>query len=142
MAHFSDNARVIFEQFDFTTNVGRLHRAGVLFNTCKNFADFGLHPEAVPDRVMSNIHEHLIRRFGAEVNEAAEDFMTPRDVVHLATTLLLDPNDALFENNPGLVRTIYDPACGKGGFLSDAMGHVEEMGSRFKVPPTAVDPEN
>jgi len=41
--------------------------------------------------------ERLIRKFGAEVNEGAEDFMTPRDVVHLATTLLLDPDDALFE---------------------------------------------
>jgi type I restriction enzyme M protein len=138
VAQFSDNARVIFEQFDFTTTVGRLHRAGVLFKICQNFAAVDLHPEAVPDRVMSNIYEHLIRRFGAEVNEAAEDFMTPRDVVHLATTLLLDPDDALFEDNPGLVRTIYDPACGTGGFLSDAMAHVEAMGSRFRVPPTLI----
>ena len=30
---------------------------------------------------MSNLYEHLIRRFGAEVNEGAEDFMTPREVV-------------------------------------------------------------
>jgi type I restriction enzyme M protein len=42
--------------------------------------------------------------------------MTPRDVVHLATTLLLDPDDALFEANPGLIRTLYDPTCGTGGF--------------------------
>ncbi len=48
---------------------------------------------------MSNIYE-LIRRFGAEVNEGAEDFMTPRDIVHLATALLLDPDDALFEASP------------------------------------------
>jgi type I restriction enzyme M protein len=62
-------------------------------------------PDVVPDRVMSNIYEHLIRRFGAEVNEGAEDFMTPRDIVHLATALLLDPDDALFEASPGLIRT-------------------------------------
>ena len=138
VAHFSDNARVIFEQFDFTTTVGRLHRAGLLFKICQNFADIDLHPKAVPDRVMSNLYEHLIRRFGAEVNEGAEDFMTPRDVVHLAVTLLLDPDDALFESNPGLVRTIYDPTCGTCGFLSDAMTHVEEMGSRFDVPPVLI----
>lgn len=41
---------------------------------------------------MSNLDEHLIRRFGAEVYEA-EDSTTPRDVVHLATALLLDPDD-------------------------------------------------
>ncbi len=138
IVHFSDNARVIFEQFDFSNTVIRLDKAGVLFKICKNFAGIDLHPEAVPDRVMSNLYEHLIRRFGAEVNEGAEDFMTPRDVVHLATTLLLDPDDSLFEANPGLIRTLYDPTCGTGGFLSDAMNHVAEYGNRFKVPPVLI----
>ncbi|MBK9427966.1 MAG: SAM-dependent DNA methyltransferase [Gammaproteobacteria bacterium] len=138
VARFSDNARAIFEQFDFTNTVIRLDKAGLLYKICKNFAGVDLHPDAVPDRVMSNLYEHLIRRFGAEVNEGAEDFMTPRDVVHLATTLLLDPDDALFEANPGLIRTLYDPTCGTGGFLSDAMSHVAAYGNRFKVPPVLV----
>lgn len=138
VARFSDNARVIFEQFDFTNTAIRLDKAGLLYKICKNFAGVDLHPDTVPDRVMSNLYEHLIRRFGAEVNEGAEDFMTPRDVVHLATTLLLDPDDALFEANPGLIRTLYDPTCGTGGFLSDAMSHVADYGNRFKVPPVLV----
>jgi len=33
---------------------------------------------------MRNLYEQLIRRFGAAVNEGAEDLITPRDVVHLA----------------------------------------------------------
>src|SRR5688572_2123559 len=117
IAGFSDNARIIFDQFNFTDTIARLARADNLFRICQNFAATDLHPDVVPDRVMSNIYEHLIRRFGAAVNEAAEDFMTPRDVVHLATTLLLDPDDAVFRNNPGLIRTLYDPTCGTGGFL-------------------------
>lgn len=138
VARFSANARVIFEQFDFTNTIIRLDKAGLLYKICQNFAGIDLHPDAVPDRVMSNLYEHLIRRFGAEVNEAAEDFMTPRDVVQLATTLLLDPDDALFEANPGLIRTLYDPTCGTGGFLSDAMSHVDDLGSRYTVPPVLV----
>lgn len=138
VAHFSDNARSIFEQFDFDNTIVRLDKAGVLYKICKNFWEVDLHPDAVPDRVMSNLYEHLIRRFGAEVNEGAEDFMTPRDVVHLATALLLDPDDELFESSPGLIRTLYDPTCGTGGFLSDAMNHVAEYGSRFKVPPVLI----
>lgn len=138
IAQFSDNARSIFDQFDFNNTLIRLDKAGLLFKICTNFAGVDLHPEAVPDRVMSNLYEHLIRRFGAEVNEGAEDFMTPRDVVHLATTLLLDPDDALFEANPGLIRTLYDPTCGTGGFLSDAMNHVADYGSRTRVPPVLV----
>jgi type I restriction enzyme M protein len=87
---------------------------------------------------MSNIYEHLIRRFGAAVNEAAEDFMTPRDVVHLATTLLLDPDDALFRSQPGLIRNLYDPTCGTGGFLTDAMNHVDSFAAVDKVPPVLI----
>ena len=138
VARFSDNARVIFEQFDFTNTVIRLDKAKLLYKICQNFAGIDLHPDAVPDRVMSNLYEHLIRRFGAAVNEGAEDFMTPRDVVHLATTLLLDQDDALFAAQPGLIRTLYDPTCGTGGFLSDAMNHVADYGSRYKVPPILV----
>lgn len=138
IAGFSDNARVIFEQFNFTDTIARLARADNLFKICQNFASTDLHPDVVPDRVMSNIYEHLIRRFGSEVNEAAEDFMTPRDVVHLATTLLLDPDDDLFRNNPGLIRTLYDPTCGTGGFLTDAMNHVDGFRDRDKVPPVLI----
>lgn len=138
IAGFSDNARVIFEQFKFTETVAALARADILFKICQNFANTDLHPDVVPDRVMSNIYEHLIRRFGSEVNEAAEDFMTPRDVVHLATTLLLDPDDDLFRNNPGLIRTLYDPTCGTGGFLTDAMNHVDGFRAQDKVPPILI----
>lgn len=138
VAAFSDNARVIFDQFNFTDTVARLARADILFKICQNFANTDLHPNVVPDRVMSNIYEHLIRRFGAEVNEAAEDFMTPRDVVHLATTLLLDPDDALFRNKPGTIRTLYDPTCGTAGFLTDAMNHVDGFRARDKVPPILI----
>lgn len=138
IAGFSDNARVIFDQFNFTDTIARLARADILFKICQNFANTDLHPDVVPDRVMSNIYEHLIRRFGAEVNEAAEDFMTPRDVVHLATTLLLDPDDALFRSHPGLIRTLYDPTCGTGGFLTDAMNHVDGFAAQGKAPPVLI----
>lgn len=138
IALFSDNARAIFEEFEFGNTVIRLEKAGLLYKICQNFAKIDLHPDVVPDRVMSNIYEHLIRRFGAEVNEGAEDFMTPRDIVHLATALLLDPDDALFEASPGLIRTLYDPTCGTGGFLTDAMNHVGDYGNRDKIPPVLV----
>ena len=138
IAKFSDNARVIFEQFDFANTIARMDKQGILYRICQNFADTDLHPDRVPERVMSNIYEHLIRRFGAEVNEAAEDFMTPRDVVHLAIELLLDPDDELFVNNPGLIRTLYDPTCGTGGFLSDGMEHVQSLRDRYSIAPVVV----
>ncbi|ABG33497.1 SAM-dependent DNA methyltransferase [Roseobacter denitrificans] len=138
ISQFSDNARVIFEQFDFANTIARMDRAGVLYKICQNFAAIDLHPDTVPERTMSNVYEHLIRRFGAEVNEAAEDFMTPRDVVHLAIELLLDPDDQLFIENPGLIRTLYDPTCGTGGFLSDGMEHVRNLQDRYSIAPVII----
>nr|WP_268870883.1 N-6 DNA methylase [Actibacterium mucosum] len=87
---------------------------------------------------MSNVYEHLIRRFGAEVNEAAEDFMTPRDVVHLGIELLLEPDDQMFIDNPGIIRTLYDPTIGTGGFVSDGMEHVQSLQDRYGTAPTLV----
>ena len=138
ISRFSDNARVIFDQFDFTRTIARMDGVGVLYKICQNFAAVDLHPKAVPERIMSNAYEHLIRRFGAEVNEAAEDFMTPRDVVHLAIELLLDPDDQMFTNDPGLIRTLYDPTCGTGGFLSDGMEHIHRLQGRDSVVPVIV----
>lgn len=138
ISQFSENARVIFEQFDFANTIARMDKAGVLYKICLNFSAIDLHPDAVPERVMSNVYEHLIRRFGAEVNDAAEDFMTPRDVVHLAIELLLDPDDQLFIDNPGLIRTLYDPTCGTGGFLSDGMEHVRSLQDRYSIAPVIV----
>lgn len=138
IANFSDNARVIFEQFKFANTISEMDQAGILYKICQNFAGIDLHPDVVPERTMSNVYEHLIRRFGAEVNEAAEDFMTPRDVVHLAIELLLDPDDELFVNNPGLIRTLYDPTCGTGGFLSDGMEHVQNLRDRYSIAPVVV----
>ncbi|MFN3687401.1 N-6 DNA methylase [Salinarimonas sp.] len=138
IARFSDNARRIFEQFDFTNTIAKMDKQGVLYRICQNFAAIDLHPEAVPERVMSNVYEHLIRRFGAEVNEAAEDFMTPRDVVHLAIELLLDPDDDMFIGTPGLIRTLYDQTCGTGGFLSDGMEHVNNLRDRYTIAPVIV----
>jgi type I restriction enzyme M protein len=138
IASFSDNARVIFEQFKFANTISEMDKQGVLYKICQNFAGIDLHPDAVPERMMSNVYEHLIRKFGAEVNEAAEDFMTPRDVVHLAIELLLDPDDELFANSPGLIRTLYDPTCGTGGFLSDGMEHVQSLRDRYTIAPVIV----
>ena len=138
IASFSANARVIFEQFDFANTIARMDRAGVLYKICLNFSAIDLHPDVVSERTMSNVYEHLIRKFGAEVNEAAEDFMTPRDVVHLAIELLLDPDEQIFIDNPGLITTLYDPTCGTSGFLSDGMEHVDALRDRYGKAPTII----
>lgn len=138
IANFSDNVRVIFEQFDFSSTINKLAKANLLLRICNNFSAIDLHPSVVPDRTMSNVYEHLIARFGAEVVTGSEDFMTPRDIVHLAATLLLEPDNELFEQKQGLIRTIYDQTCGTSGFLTDMMNYVEGYKDRYNVAPVLV----
>lgn len=138
ISKFSDNARIIFEQFDFANTIQKLEKANILLKICNNFADIDLHPNTVPDRTMSNVYEHLILRFGAEVNEGAEDFMTPRDAVHLATSLLFAPDDDLFANEDGFIRKIFDQSAGTGGFISDMMNYVDGFKDRYKIAPVLI----
>lgn len=138
IANFSDNVRVIFEQFDFSSTINKLAKANLLLRICNNFSAIDLHPSVVPDRTMSNVYEHLIARFGAEVGTGSEDFMTPRDIVHLAAALLLEPDNELFEQKQGLIRTIYDQTCGTSGFLTDMMNYVEGYKDRYNVAPVLV----
>lgn len=138
IAKFSDNVRIIFEQFDFSTTINKLAKQNLLLRICSNFAAIDLHPKVVSDRTMSNVYEHLIARFGAEVGTGSEDFMTPRDIVHLAATLLLDTDNELFEQKQGLIRTIYDQTCGTAGFLTDMMNYVESYKDRYEVAPVLI----
>lgn len=85
---FSPNAREILNKFELENTAKRLQEAGMLYEICKKFSKFDLSPEAVSDREMSDIYEHLIERYGEEIAEGAEDFMTPRDIVRLAVGMV------------------------------------------------------
>lgn len=139
---FSANVRVIFDEFDFANTMVKLDKAKLLYRMVKNFAEMDLHPSVVSERVMSNVYEHLIRKFGASVNEKAGEFMTPRDVVRLVTKLVLHTDEDIFTKK-GVIRTIYDPACGTAGFLSDAIAQIKEFNPQAKIVPFGqeLDPE-
>lgn len=138
---FSPNARDIFENFSIKTVAKTLQKSDLLYDICRKFAAFNLSPEAVSDREMSNIYEHLIQRFGETINEQAEDFMTPKDVVRLATGMIFANEDEVLSSDSGIVRTLYDPTMGTGGFLADALDQVDEWNRERKmVAPTVFVP--
>jgi len=75
---------------------------------------------------MGLVFEELIRRFAESSNETAGEHFTPRDIVRLTTSLVfMEDDDALTE--PGIIRTIYDPTAGTGGFLTSGMEYVHEL---------------
>jgi type I restriction enzyme M protein len=85
-----------------------------------------LHPEMVPNHVIKSVFEELIRRFAEQSNETAGEHFTPREVIRLIINLLfIEDDDAL--RKPGIVRTLFDPACGTGGMLSVAEEYFWEL---------------
>ncbi|HIF9248234.1 TPA: type I restriction-modification system subunit M [Photobacterium damselae] len=123
---FSTDAHEIFEHFKFDEFVGLLDDANLLFKVVKKFATTDLSPSKVSNHEMGLIFEELIRRFAESSNETAGEHFTPRDIVRLTTSLVfMEDDEALTQD--GIIRTIYDPTAGTGGFLSSGMEYVHEL---------------
>jgi type I restriction enzyme M protein len=126
LAGYSPNARKILEEFRFEGQIERLDENKLLYLVVRKFSEIDLHPDRVSNREMGYIFEELIRRFSEISNETAGEHFTPRDVVRLMVSILLTPDDATLSKK-GVIRKLYDPACGTGGMLSEAEEHVREL---------------
>jgi type I restriction enzyme M protein len=122
---FSKDAREIFEHFKFVEFIGQLNDANLLYKIVQKVRQTDLSPAAISNHEMGLVFEELIRRFAESSNETAGEHFTPRDIVHLTTSLVfMEDDDALSKD--GIIRTIYDPTAGTGGFLSSGMEYVFE----------------
>jgi len=107
VSKFSGNARGVFDHFGFETWLEKLEAADLLYLVAQKFKDLDLHPDRVSNVEMGHIFEHLVYKFAESANETAGEFYTPRDIVRLATTLVIAPdNEALAAE--GVIRTVYD----------------------------------
>ncbi|MFL0860397.1 type I restriction-modification system subunit M [Vibrio parahaemolyticus] len=123
---FSKDAREIFEHFKFDEFVGLLEDANLLYKVVKKFATTDLSPNSISNHDMGLVFEELIRRFAEGSNETAGEYFTPRDIVRLTTSLVFMEDDEALTKD-GIIRTIYDPTAGTGGFLSSGMEYVHEL---------------
>jgi type I restriction enzyme M protein len=115
---FSGNVRDIFlDKFLFTDQLKRLKDGGILWNVFERFTEIDLHPDKVSNLEMGYLFEELIRRFSEISNETAGEHFTPREVIRLIVDLLIANDDAKLTGR-GIIRQIYDPACGTGGMLA------------------------
>jgi len=121
---FSQEARDIFERFDFYTQVERLAKANLLYLVTEKFANIDLHPDAVDNAQMGLVFEELIRKFAEISNETAGEHFTPREVIRLMVNLIFIEDDDVLAPGNAVVRTIYDPTAGTGGMLSVAAEHL------------------
>lgn len=123
---FSSKAREIIEYFDFEAQIEKLDNANRLYLVVSKFAEIDLHPDVVSNTEMGYIFEELIRKFNEAANEEAGDHFTPREVIRLMVNLLFSQDNAILTTK-GIVRTLYDPACGTGGMLSVSDEYLREL---------------
>ena len=128
---FSPTARSIFERFKFADQIEKLDASNRLFTIVKAMADVDLHPDRIDNLQMGYLFEHLIMRFNEQANEEAGDHFTPREVIRLMANLIYTGEQDVYK--PGIFRTIYDPACGTGGMLSESEKLILSQNERAEL---------
>lgn len=129
---FSKNVRVIFERFEFPTEIERMREANILYLVVSKFCDVDLHPDQVDNIQMGLLFEDLIRRFNEAANETAGDHFTPREVIRLMVDILFDPDDDIL-TKPGIIRKLLDPTSGTGGMLSESQNYLREHNAKAQL---------
>ncbi|WP_336274156.1 type I restriction-modification system subunit M [Vreelandella indica] len=128
---FSQSAREIFEHFEFESFVQQLGANNLLYKVVQQFAAIDLSPAWVSNHGMGGIFEELIRKFAESSNETAGEHFTPRDIVHLTTSLVLTGQEAKLK--PNSIVTVYDPTAGTGGFLSESDDYIQQVSQNVTV---------
>ena len=125
IAGFNQEVQKIFEYFQFEKVVARLNRNNLLYKMISAITDLDFSLNEVDNHDMGYVFEELIRIANDQSNEQAGEHFTPRDVIRLMSAILFTPEaDEL--RQPGIIRTIYDPACGTGGMLNVGKRYIHE----------------
>ncbi|GGN82266.1 hypothetical protein GCM10010112_59540 [Actinoplanes lobatus] len=129
---FSPGAVDVLDKYGFDAQITRLDEAGLLYQVVSKFVEIDLRPDVVSNHQMGYLFEELVRKFSEISNETAGEHFTPREVIKLMVNLLLAPDERDLVT-PGIVRKIYDPACGTGGMLSEAQDHIEKHNAHATI---------
>ncbi len=132
---FSANVKEIIDKFKLRSQAQHMAAKDVLLNVLEKFTSpyINLTPYEKDDPEgrklppltnlgMGYVFEELIRKFNEENNEEAGEHFTPREVINLMTHIVFEP----IQNNLPPVMTIYDPACGSGGMLTESQNFIKD----------------
>ncbi|ADE13931.1 N-6 DNA methylase [Nitrosococcus halophilus Nc 4] len=135
LSGYSGNVKEIIGKFNLKAQVRHMAAKDVLLDVLEKFTSPYINltheeaqdPEgnrlpALSNLGMGYVFEELIRRFNEENNEEAGEHFTPREVIELMTHLVFDP----VKDKLPPVMTIYDPACGSGGMLTESQNFIKD----------------
>lgn len=139
---FSPNVKEIIQKFKLRSQVAHMASKDVLLDVLEKFTSSYINltpfekedPEgrklpALSNLGMGYVFEELIRKFNEENNEEAGEHFTPREVIDLMTHIIFDP----IKDNLPPVMTIYDPACGSGGMLTESQNFIKDEEGEIKA---------
>ena len=124
---FSSNVIDILKNFEIKDQITKLNDSDLLYLLMEKYVDdkIDLSPKKVNNHEMGTIFEELIRKFSETSNEEAGEHFTPRDIIKLMTEIMFINDDNL--NKEGIIRTVYDPACGTGGMLTSCEEYIKNQ---------------
>jgi len=139
---YSANVKEIIDKFKLKSQVRHMASKDVLLNVLEKFTSpyinltpfEKLDPEGRKLPPLSNlgmgyVFEELIRKFNEENNEEAGEHFTPREVIDLMTHIIFDP---VKDKLPPVI-TIYDPACGSGGMLTESQNFIKDEDGEIRA---------
>lgn len=139
---FSANVQEIIEKFQLRRQIKHMADKDVLLDVLEKFTspDINVTPyekldsagrklPALTNLGMGYVFEELIRKFNEENNEEAGEHYTPREVIDLMTHIIFEP----IKNHIPSVLTIYDPACGTGGMLTESENFIIDPEGEIKA---------
>lgn len=132
---FSTNVKEIIDKFRLRSQIRHMATKDVLLDVLQKFTSpyINLTPFEKTDPEgrklppltnlgMGYVFEELIRKFNEENNEEAGEHFTPREVIDLMTHIIFEP----VKDRLPPVMTIYDPACGSGGMLTESQNFIKD----------------
>ena len=144
---FSENVQEIISKFKLRSQIKHMAENDVLLDVLEKFTspDINVTPfekndtegrklPALTNLGMGYVFEELIRKFNEENNEEAGEHYTPREVIDLMTHIIFEP----LKNKMPAVLTIYDPACGTGGMLTESENFIINPEGAIKATKTDV----
>lgn len=150
---YSENVRDVLKNFDYFTKARKLADNDRLLAIIERITDprinladkevigpDGLRISALTNIGMGSIFEELLRRFNEENNEEAGEHFTPRDAITLLAQLVFEP---VKDNLPQII-SLYDPACGSGGMLTEGREYLLGLGvspDAIQLAGTEINPE-
>jgi type I restriction enzyme M protein len=95
----------------------------LLADLIEHFSKIPLGITSVAQDDLGDAYEYLIKKFADDSGHTAAEFYTNRTVVHLMTRIMgLKPGE-----------TAYDPTCGTGGMLLNAVMDLRSQGSEWRT---------